>query len=174
MKRLLVILTVIEVIVACRNKNSNNSSNDSATQQNLQAVHKIAKAFETGDTALINQAVAEDFIDHKDVGDVKGIDNLKAFVLASHQHIKNLEMETVKELADNEYVMSWTEFKGTGDGQGGTAQGDFNVRGVEITRCKNGKAIEHWEAMDMRDVAKMMQQVMPVQDSSLTDSTKAE
>jgi predicted ester cyclase len=90
----------------------------------------------------------------------KGIDSLKAFILASHEHIKNLKMELTKELADDEYVMSWVQFKGTGDGQENTVQGNFNVRDMEITRFKNGKAVEHWEAMDMRDVSKMIKQLL--------------
>jgi predicted SnoaL-like aldol condensation-catalyzing enzyme len=103
----------------------------------------------------------------------KGIDSLKAFILASHDHIKNLKMELIKELADDEYVMSWVQFKGTGDGQENTVQGNFNVRGMEITRFRNGKAVEHWEAMDMRDVSKMMEQLTP-QNDALPDSTKTQ
>jgi predicted ester cyclase len=159
MKKLLMAIIACEVILACGNKTSNSAS-DAATQQNLEAVHNISKAFETGDTSLINKSVAKDFIDHKDYGDVKGIDSLKAFILASHEHIKNLKMELIKELADDEYVMSWVQFKGTGDGQENTVQGNFNVRGMEITRFKNGKAVEHWEAMDMRDVSKMIKQLL--------------
>jgi predicted ester cyclase len=161
MKKLLIIIAACEVIFACSNKTSNSSSNNTKTQQNLEAVHNISKVFETGDTSLINKSVAVDFIDHKDYGDVKGIDSLKAFILASHEHIKNLKMELIKELADDEYVMSWMKFKGTRDGQAGTVQGDFDVRGMQITKFKNGKATEHWEAMDMRDVSKMMEQLTP-------------
>lgn len=171
MKKLLVVVA-IGIIISCNDKNSNNSSNaNTAAQQNLEAAHNIGKAFETGDTSLISKAVDADFVDHKDNGDIKGIDSLKTFVLASHDHIKNLKMETIKELADDEYVISWIQFSGTGDGQGGTLQGDFNIRGVEITKFKKGKATEHWEAMDMRDVSKMMQQLTPPQNDSLPDST---
>jgi hypothetical protein len=171
MKNLLI--TVITLaIIACDNKNSNNNSaNNSVAQQNIEAVHNIRKAFQTGDTSLINKSVNADFVDHKDVGDVKGIDSLKSFVLALHEHVKNLKADVTKELADDEYVMSWVHFSGTGDGQAGTTQGDFDVRGVQITKFKNGKATEHWEAMDMRDVAKMVQRIAPPQNDSLVDST---
>lgn len=82
-------------------------------------------------------------------------------------------MHPIKELADDEYVMSWVRFSGTGDGQGGTMQGDFNVQGVQITKFKNGKAIEHWEAMDMRDVSKMMKKLETGSNGSSSDSTQA-
>lgn len=170
MKNILITVIVLAVI-ACSNKSADNVSNNSLAQQNIEAVHNIRKAFETGDTSLINKSVDADFVDHKDVGDIKGIDSLKALVLASHEHIKNLKADVTKELADNEYVMTWVQFSGTGDGQVGTTQGDFDVRGVQITKFKNGKAIEHWEAMDMRDVAKMMQRIAPPQNDSLPDST---
>jgi len=171
MKKTLIVLALFAVMVACNNRN-NSSSDSTAAQQNLEAAHNISKAFQSGDTSLISKSAAINFIDHKDYGDVKGIDSLKAFVLASHEHIKNLKMEIVKELADDEYVMSWIQFSGTGDGQGGTMQGDFNVRGVEITKFKNGKATEHWEAMDMRDVSKMIDKLTP--DTTLPDSTNTQ
>lgn len=172
MKNIPIMIAACEVILACSNKTSNSSSGTTAAQQNLEAVHNISKAFETGDTSLINKSVATYFIDHKDYGDVKGIDSLKTFVLASHEHIKDLKMEIIKELADDEYVMSWIQFRGTGDGQGNTMQGDFNVRGMVITRFKNGKAVEHWEAMDMRDVSMMMEHLAPGQNDILPDSTQ--
>jgi hypothetical protein len=160
MKKLLMIIAACQVLMACHNRTPNDPSKaNSIAQQNLKAVHNISKAFENGDTSLIDRSVAPDFVDHRAYGDVRSIDSLKAFVLSSHEHIKNLKIETAKELADDEYVMTWTEFSGTGDGQANTLPGDFNVKGVEITRLKNGKAIEHWEAMDMRDVYKMMQKM---------------
>ena len=171
MKNLLTSFAACAILISCSNKNSETSSaNTAAAQQNLDAVHNIRKAFETGDTSLINRSVAEGFTDHKDGQDVTGIDSLKSFVLASHQHIKNLQVEPIKELADDEYVMSWVRFSGTGDGQVGTMQGDFDVRGVQITKFKNGKATEHWEAMDMRDVARMVDKMTTADNSSLPDS----
>jgi predicted SnoaL-like aldol condensation-catalyzing enzyme len=175
MKNLLIGSAVFIMIISCHNKNSDNASgNDSAAEKNLQAMHNISKAFETGDTSLLANSVAEDFIDHRDYGDVKSIDSLKAIVLSWHEHIKNLKIETVKELADGDYVMSWMQFRGTGDGQGGTTSGDFNVSGVEIIRFKNGKAVEHWEAMDIRDVYKMTQKLTAGQNSTVPDSVNAQ
>lgn len=173
MKNLLTSFAACAILISCSDKNSDTSSaNSAAAQHNLDAVHNIRKAFETGDTSLISKSVADGFTDHKDGQDVTGIDSLKSFVLASHKHIKNLKVEPIKELADNEYVMSWVQFSGTGDGQGGTMQGDFDVRGVQITKFKNGKATEHWEAMDMRDVSKMINKIDAGQNGSASDSTQ--
>ena len=168
-----VLVTVIAIaIVACSNRNSGTgASNTSMSQLNVEAVHNIRKAFETGDTMLISKSVDTGFVDHRDVGNVKGIDSLKLFVMTSHEHIKNLKANVTKELADDEYVMSWVQFSGTGDGEAGTMKGDFDVRGVQITKFKNGKATEHWEAMDMRDVARVLQRFAPAQNDSLPDST---
>lgn len=174
MKNLLMIGTAIAAVIACNNKTSNSSSdNSSLAKQNLEAMHNISKAFETGDTSLITNSVADNFIHHREYGDIKSRDSLKALILASHEHIKNLKMETVKELADDEYVMAWVQFSGTGDGQANTMPGYFNVRGVEIMRFKNGKAVEHWEAMEMRDVMRMMDQIMAGENGAAVDSTDA-
>lgn len=174
-KKLLLLTVSLVIIIACSNKTSDSSSaGNSAAQQNFEAIHNISRAFETGDTSLLTNSVATDFVDHRDYGDVKGMDSLKAFVLSSHEHIKNLKMKTVKELADDEYAMSWVQFSGTGDGEAGTMPGEFNVTGVEIVRFKNGKAVEHWEAMDMRDVTKMVQKLTADQNGVMSDSTNAQ
>lgn len=146
-------------IVACNNKSASSKdvNQSSATQKNLEAAHNISRAFETGNTALIDSFVSKDFIDHRDLGDVKGVDSLKAMVNNLHHHIEDMKSETIKEMADDDYVMQWMHLTGRGDGEGNTMKGDFDVKGVEITRFKNAKAVEHWEAMDMQDVSKLMQ-----------------
>jgi predicted ester cyclase len=174
MKNVLALIAVFLMITGCNNKSADNSSgNNSLRQQNLEAAHNITKAFETGDTSLIDHSVAADYIDHREYGDVKGIDSLKAMILSVHAHIKNMKVETSKELADDDYVMSWKKFTGTGDGQGNTLPGDFNVTGAQITRFKNGKAVEHWEALDMRDVSKMIQR-LTADENNEVDSSAAQ
>lgn len=174
MKNLLTSFAACTILICCSNKSSETSSaNTAAAQQNLDAVHNIRKAFETGDTSRIRKSVDEGYTDHKDGQGVIGIDSLQSFVLASHEHIKNLRVEPIKELADDEYVMSWVRFSGTGDGQGGTMLGDFDVQGVQITKFKNGKATEHWEAMDMRDVSKMIEKLDTGRKDSASDPTQA-
>jgi len=163
MKKIIIVVPVLCFgIAACNNqpKSSSEANQNSETQKNLQAAHNISRAFETGNTALIDSFVSKDFIDHRDLGDVKSLDSLKAMVNNLHAHIKDMKSETIKEMADDDYVMQWMHLSGRGDGQGNTMNGDFNVKGVEITRFKNGKAIEHWEAMDMQDVSKLMQSMM--------------
>lgn len=171
-KTVIAFLAVCFCTVACNDKSASSAdaSQNSEAQKNLQAAHKISKAFETGNTALIDSAVAADFVDHRDAGDVKGIDSLKAMILAIHTHVKDMKMDLIKEMADGDYVMQWMHFTGSGDGEGNTMKGEFNVRGVEISRFKNGKAVEHWEAMDMQDVSKMMQAMMKMNESG--DSTE--
>lgn len=166
-KSIIAFWALCSCMVACNDKPAATAEagQNSETQKNLQAAHLISKAFENGNTALIDSSVAADFVDHRDVGDVKGIDSLKALILAIHGHMKDMKMDLIKEMADGDYVMQWMHFTGSSDGEANTMKGPFNVRGVEISRFKNGKAVEHWEAMDIQDVSKMMQT------SQATDST---
>jgi predicted SnoaL-like aldol condensation-catalyzing enzyme len=130
-------------------------------KKNLEITHQVNKAFETGEVNLLNDIISPDFIDHRDVGDVKGLDSLKAMATSVHKHIKDMKVDIVREMADDEYVMSWLHYKGTGDGQEGMMAGPFEVSGTGIYRLKDGKVVEHWEHMDMRDVMKMMSSMAP-------------
>ena len=84
-------------------------------QKNLDAVHVVDKAFETGDVSGIDSVLASSFVDHTDKGDKNG-DSLKAMIKMMHATGKTMKMETIKELADDDYVFALMHYTGTGDG----------------------------------------------------------
>ena len=130
---------------------------NTTTQKNLAASQLVSKAFETGNVSLIDNVIADDFINHTpDKGDIKGKDSLKAMITIVHAANKDMKMDVLKELADDEYVFSWMRFSGTSDGTM-MAAGPYNMHGLEITKFKDGKAVEHWEYMDPSEMMKMMQ-----------------
>lgn len=49
-------------------------------------------------------------------------------------------------------------FTGTSSGTMGLPAGPYELRMIELSKYKNGKSIEHWTLMDMRDVMKFMPQ----------------
>jgi len=127
-------------------------------QRNLDASHTISKAFETGDVSGIDSVVAEDFVDHSDHGDIKGRDSLKAMVKMMGGN-KNMKMDMKHEVADENYVFSWMRFYGTSDGSMGMPAGPYDMNAVEVSRMNDGKIVEHWEFVNMQEMAKMMQQM---------------
>lgn len=151
------------LFTACNNETktsaaSESTSENSQAQKNLDAHHVVVKAFETGDVTGLDNVIAADFVDHSDMGDKKGVDSLKAMINWVHTNFKDMKTETVKELADDNYVMSWLRFTGTGDGKMMPA-GPYDMDAIETTKFENGKAVEHWTFMEAQDNAKMNQQM---------------
>ncbi|MEO6671129.1 MAG: ester cyclase [Ferruginibacter sp.] len=130
-----------------------------AAQKNLDANHAIQKAFETKDFSKIGDYIADDAVDHAgEKGDVKGLENMKAAFTKMAAMTENDKMDIKKELADDEYVMSWSRYSGKMKTEGmGMKPGDpFDMGAIEVTKFKDGKATEHWSFMDMADMMKMM------------------
>ncbi len=125
-------------------------------QKNLDAVHVVDKAFETGDVSGIDSVLASGFIDHTDKGPKNG-DSLKAMIKMTHAADKTMKMETVKELADDDYVFALMHYTGTGDGVMMPA-GPYDMHAIEVVKFNaDSKATEHWGYMEMGEVSKMMQ-----------------
>ncbi|HUR11104.1 MAG TPA: ester cyclase [Flavitalea sp.] len=155
-RTLFVFFIVLCFFTAC-NDDSTASKEDSPMQKNLAASHIVNKAFETGDASQIDSAVASDFVDHTDRGDV-GRDSLKAFISSMKKDFPDMKMEVIKELADSEYVFSLMRFTGTSNGTMGMPKGPYDMKTLEVVRYKDGKAAEHWAYMDAAAMAKMMGQ----------------
>ena len=66
--------------------------------------------------------------------------------------------EIIKELADDEYVMSWMKVSGTlkTDMMGMKAGDKVDGKSIELSRFKDGKVVEHWTFMEPSEVMKMM------------------
>jgi predicted SnoaL-like aldol condensation-catalyzing enzyme len=156
MKKVLFILSAGAVcfLVSCSSKDSGGKMSDEA-QKNLDATQIVNKAFETGNTGSIDSAVASDFVGHSDKGDMNR-DSLKAMITMMHATNKDMKMEVIRKLADNDYVMEWMHFTGTSDGSMGMPAGPYDVHAIEVEKFKDGKAIEHWEYMDPKEMMKMM------------------
>jgi predicted SnoaL-like aldol condensation-catalyzing enzyme len=148
------------VLTACNNETKTSTASEAEnlqTQKNLDATHVVAKAFETGDASGVDSVLADDFVDHTEHGDVKGKDSLKAMINMMHTNTKDTKQETIKELADNDYVFSWMRFSGTSNGAMGMPPGPYDVQTIEAVRCKDGKIVEHWGFMEAASMMKMMQ-----------------
>jgi ketosteroid isomerase-like protein len=171
MKKILSLLA-IGVLFACTSCGDNKTEktagetmtdkkDNSMAEKNLAASHAVSKAFETGDVSGLDNVIAANYVDHTEMGDKMGVDSLKAAVKLVHGTMKDMKMETLSETADNEYVYSRMRFTGTSDGSMGMAKGPYDMHVIEFAKFKDGKAVEHWEFMDMQNVMKMMSSMMP-------------
>jgi predicted SnoaL-like aldol condensation-catalyzing enzyme len=130
------------------------SKNNSKTFKNLEASRAVSKALGSGDVTGIDSAVSANFVDHTDRGDV-GRDSLKAMIKMVNATNKDMKMDVIKEIGDDDYVFTWMRFTGTSDGTMMPA-GPYNMTGLQVVRCEDGKIVEHWEFMEPRQMMKMM------------------
>lgn len=148
--------------MACNNeKTAAETKDNSKTEKNLAASHAVTKAFDTGDVTALDSVIADNFVDHTDMGDKAGRDSLKAAIAVWRADSKDLKTEILKELADDDYVFSWMRFTGTTSGGMGMPAGPYDMNAIEVVKFKDGKAVEHWGFMQPGDMMKMMAQ-MPV------------
>ena len=145
------------------------------TKANLDAMHGIQQSFDKKDFSKLGDYIAEDAVDHAgDNGDIKGLSNMKIeFEKMSANNI-DPKTEIIKELADEEYVMSWLRFTGTlKNAQMGLKAGEkYNMKAIELSKFKNGKAIEHWTFMEPAEMMEIMFKMQPPL-SALADSVTA-
>ena len=130
-------------------------------KKNMAASHIVSDAFMSGDTSNIDDAVAADFVDHTDRGDM-GRDSLKAMIIFVKKEASDMKMTLTKEVADDDYVFSAMEFTGTSDGSMGMPKGPYDLHVIQVVKFnKDSKAIEHWEYMRNDDMMKMMNMMAP-------------
>jgi predicted SnoaL-like aldol condensation-catalyzing enzyme len=157
MKKLLFLsgLFCLAVLAGCNDKSSGPSP---AAQRNLDTEKGIRDAIANKELNKLGDYIANDCIDHSgDHGDIKGLDSIKAQIQV-WLAMTDGKTEIVKELADDDYVMSWQhstgKYKTTGYGH---KPGDpFDLQEMEVVRFKDGKAVEHWSMMPPADVMTMM------------------
>lgn len=154
MKSLLSLLTiaVCSFLVSC------NSGGPSATsKKNLEVNDAIMKAYEAGDFTKMGDYIAAGAVDHSgEHGDVKGLDSIVSEMKRYRDMMPDMKYTSTKNLADDEYVFSWSKVSGTLNGQ------KTEMSSLDISKFKDGKTVEHWVYMDPTEMAKMMQpQPMP-------------
>jgi predicted ester cyclase len=141
-------------------------------QKNVDADKMITEAFKTGDANKLDSAVSTDFVDHTDMGDKKGIDSLKNGVNMVHNQFKDMKMELKRQWADDDYVVDWVRYTGTNPTpMMGMPAGPYDIKGMEVSRFSNGKAVEHWFFYDNQMVMGWMKGMQGM-GANMMDSTK--
>ncbi len=159
--RNLIILSFIAVCSICISCNSKSGGVSAAAKKNLEVNDAIMKAYEAGDFAKMGDYIATDAVDHGgETGDVAGLDSIVASMKRYHAAMPDMKSTMTRSLADDEFVYTWATMSGTMNGQ------KMNMSSVDVSKFKDGKAVEHWIYMDPKDMAMMMQPPPPA------DSTK--
>ncbi len=133
MKKLFFILAVVILnsLVAC------NSGMSSTAKKNKEVNDAIMKAFEAGDFSKMGDYIAADALDHGgEKGDVSGLENIVEAMKGYREQMGEMKTEVIKEFADDDYVMTWSKMAGR------------NTTTIDISKFKDGKAVEHWIYVD--------------------------
>ena len=147
---------------ACNSKPEGGLS--ATAQKNLDAMHGVTQCFESKDFSKLGDYIATDAIDHAgDNGDIKGLDSIRVALAKEVGSIDNMKTDYIKELADDDYVISWEHSTGTvKTPMMGLKAGDkFDMKEIEVAKFKDGKATEHWSMMEPADLMKMMGNMQP-------------
>ena len=148
---------VLLLALSCTAKKEGGLS--ATAQKNLDAAHGISKCFDTKDFSKLGDYIAADGIDHAgETGEIKGVENMKAEYAKMSAAFTSMKSEVIKELADDEYVMSWMKFTGTmaRDLYGKKAGETMSATSIELSKFKDGKAVEHWTFMEPAEMMKTM------------------
>ena len=138
--------------IACSNTSTGSAKDmeNSKAHKNMEAWHTVSMAFSTGNTDLLDNVIADEYIDHTPRGDFKGRDSVKANVIRMRANYKNVKMKIIKELADDDYGFFWMQFNGNRVDATGTTSVPFELTSIQVVKFNDGRAVEHWEYVDPR------------------------
>ena len=134
----------------------------SQEEKNLANNKEIYKAIQTGDVSKIKDYIDKDAVDHgggANGQDVKGGDSIIAMLGNIHNSFTDLKMEVIADATNGDYVFTLVHLTGTttaNPGMGMPPNKKMDSKSVDVVKVKNGKAIEHWEFMDPKEMMAMM------------------
>jgi len=138
---------------------TNNVGMSDKAKKNLDNARAIAKSFETKDISKLDDYLDKDVVDHASPGaETKGIENVKKMFQEMQGTMSDSKMETVKELADDDYVYQWMKESWTQTQESmGMKPGNYSFNMIEVSKFNaDSKVTEHWSFIDVNDMMKMM------------------
>ena len=113
----------------------------------------LEEIWNNGNLTVVDEIIAEDFIFHRPVGDLKGPGALKQYVGAFHKAFPDIHFTLDNQIAEqDEIVTVWTMTGTHKDEIMGITATNKSIRlsGVSITRCAGGKVTEnttYWDRL---------------------------
>jgi steroid delta-isomerase-like uncharacterized protein len=123
------------------------------SEANKELSRRFTELFSTGDEALADEVLAPDVVFHGTTGDgeLRGIDEMKAFAAQYRRAFPDATSTVKDQLADGDKVVTRWRARGTHRGELGPvpASGrEFEMDGVTIERIADGRIAEVWVARD--------------------------
>jgi steroid delta-isomerase-like uncharacterized protein len=120
---------------------------------NKELSRRFTELFSTGDESLADEVLAPDIVFHGTTGDgeLRGIDEMKAFVAQYRRAFPDATSTVEDQLADGDKVVTRWRARGTHRGELGpvpASRREFEMDGVTIERIADGRIAEVWVARD--------------------------
>jgi predicted SnoaL-like aldol condensation-catalyzing enzyme len=125
--------------------------NGTEGQANLEAVHRlIVEGFSGGNTAIVDEVCADDYIEHQDGIEPSNREGLKGAIGFLHALAPDLEVKVEDAVVSGDKV--WVRLKGQGTHGGKVLGGPtgrpFEITVMDVCRLRDGKIVEHWGVAD--------------------------
>jgi len=129
-------------------------------EANKATMQRLYDAFGSGDTTIVDSALAENFVEHQVMtGFAPGREGLKQLIAGMKVGFPDLKLGAHQMSADSDLVWAHSSFTGTNTGpfMGTKATGKpIDVEAFDLVRFEGGKIVEHW---GIADNMAMMQQL---------------
>jgi steroid delta-isomerase-like uncharacterized protein len=165
-------------VSGCEQSGADGANADEVTRNEETARRFAEEVFGKGNYAYIDSAVSPDFVEHTPAPQYKpGIEGLKEWIPQMRQAFPDTKIEVLHVFGKGDLVALHVRQTGTNTGpmMGMPATNKaIDMRGVDVLRFKDGKAIEHWgywEEMKMMQQLGMMPENMGMPDSNAAPGT---
>jgi len=156
----LLLITTIFVIISCQNHHDPNEAKYKA------AYVAVNNMMDNGNTDALDMYVAEDAIDHQldpSITSNTGLAGIKDVFKYYHNIFPDLKTTIHSMAVSGDTLFGYVSSTGTTvqPFMGMPVGTEQTLNAVDVLVFKNDKMVEHWGFMDMGDVMKMMQSMMP-------------
>jgi len=156
----LILITAVVVLISCQDKHNPMEAKYKAAYV---AVNKI---LDNGNVDELDACVAEDAVDHQvdlSITDKTGLAGIKEVFKYYHRIFPDMKTTIYSMAVSGDTLFGYISSTGTTSEpfMGMPAGQQQTMNAVDVLVFEDGKMKEHWGFMDMSDVMKMMQSMMP-------------
>ena len=120
-------------------------------QANLETFRRlIVEGFSGGDTAVVDEVCAEDYVEHQDGIEPNDREGLKGAIRFLHALAPDLEVTVEDATVSGDKVWARMKGRGTHSGRilGGPSGRPFEITIMDVCTFRDGKIVEHWGVAD--------------------------
>ena len=137
----------------------NSHSDTSATTATIPAEQKysgptnkdVYDAINNSNWTKLDSLISKDAVDHSPMGVINSLDSIKAMLKEFKAGFPDLKMEAMDEAIAGDIIFTRYHWTGTNTGMMNGMPGTnkkVEVTGVDLSRTKDGKLVEHWDYSD--------------------------